>query len=202
MAWTASTRYEIAPAPSGLALVHELLNTVPAGRPRAADLLAAVDDAQSWLDEALASWSRESGLAAAQVRLVADDLEELRGLRAELQRLLALPHGGEGEGDEPVAPSVHVATAALRLDKAGRAVLEPRGQGWRYVAALVLVEVFQAQQTDTWRRLKICRNARCGTAFYDRSRNNSGVWHSTKVCGNTENLRAHRARQRARAAES
>jgi len=52
---------------------------------------------------------------------------------------------------------------------------------------------------DTWRRLKVCRNPRCQVAFFDRSRNNSGVWHSTKVCGNVENLRAHRARAKSSA---
>jgi len=34
-------------------------------------------------------------------------------------------------------------------------------------------------------------------AFFDRSRNNSGVWHDVKFCGNAANLRAFRARQRA-----
>ncbi|ULR54422.1 CGNR zinc finger domain-containing protein [Streptomyces deccanensis] len=199
MVWSASTRYEVDPAPLGLALVHDLLNTIPAGRPRAADLLDGLGDAQAWVDQALACWAQERGQAAAQVHLTESDLEELRGLRAELRRLLASRNdGGADADDQTVAPTVHVAAAAVRMDRNGRAVLEPRGQGWRYVAALVLLEVFQAQQADTWRRLKICRNTRCTTAFFDRSRNNSGVWHSTKTCGNPENLRAHRARQRVR----
>jgi predicted RNA-binding Zn ribbon-like protein len=201
MAWSASTRYEVEPAPLGLALVHDLLNTISAGRPRAADLLDDLADAQAWADQALECWAQETAQAAAQVRLTESDLEELRGLRAELRRLLAAPDGDGPHGDDAdVAPAVHVAAAALRMDRSGRVVLEPRGQGWRYVAALVLLEMFQAQQADTWRRLKICRNARCTTAFFDRSRNNSGVWHSTKTCGNPENLRAHRARQRVRTA--
>ncbi|MFG2731567.1 CGNR zinc finger domain-containing protein [Streptomyces canus] len=202
MTWSASARYEVDPAPLGLALVHDLLNTIPAGRPRASDLLDDLADAQAWLDQALSCWgAQEAGQAAVQVHLTENDLEELRGLRAELRRLLASPHGDGTAGDDnDVAPAVHVAAAALRMDRSGRVVLEPRGQGWRYVAALVLLEVFQAQQADTWRRLKICRNARCTTAFFDRSRNNSGVWHSTKTCGNPENLRAHRARQRVRTA--
>jgi predicted RNA-binding Zn ribbon-like protein len=45
--------------------------------------------------------------------------------------------------------------------------------------------------------LKVCRNPRCRVAFYDRSRNNSGVWHDVRTCGNAANLRAHRERQRA-----
>ncbi|MET7481311.1 CGNR zinc finger domain-containing protein [Streptomyces sp. NPDC005648] len=203
MVWSASTRYEVDPAPLGLALVHDLLNTISAGRPRAADLLDDLGDAQVWVDQALDSWARGTAQTAAQVRLTENDLEELRGLRAELRCLLASSDGDGPRGDDAdVAPAVHVAAAALRMDRDGRVVLEPRGQGWRYVAALVLLEVFQAQRADTWRRLKICRNARCTTAFFDRSRNNSGVWHSTKTCGNPENLRAHRARQRVRAAGS
>lgn len=198
MVWSASTRYEVEPAPVGLALVHDLLNTVSAGRPRAADLLDGLADAQTWVDQALDCWARERGQVAARVPLAEGDLEELRGLRAELRRLLASRNDdGADAGDQVGAPAVHVAAAAVRMGRDGRAVLEPRGQGWRYVAALVLLEVFQAQQADSWRRLKICRNARCATAFFDRSRNNSGVWHSTKTCGNPENLRAHRARQRA-----
>ncbi|MER5539588.1 CGNR zinc finger domain-containing protein [Streptomyces mirabilis] len=201
MAWSASTRYEVDPAPHGLALVHDLLNTIPAGRPRAADLLDDLGDAQAWVDQALGCWAQEAAQAAAQVHLTESDLEELRGLRAELRRLLASRNGDALQGGEPdMAPAVHVAAAALRMDREGRVGLEPRGQGWRYVAALVLLEVFQAQRADTWRRLKVCRNTRCATAFFDRSRNNSGVWHSTKICGNPENLRAHRARQRVRTA--
>jgi predicted RNA-binding Zn ribbon-like protein len=62
-----------------------------------------------------------------------------------------------------------------------------------------MIEMLTAQQADTWRRLKVCRNHRCQVAFFDRSRNNSGVWHSTKICGNLENLRAHRARAKSSA---
>ncbi|MGW1912965.1 CGNR zinc finger domain-containing protein [Streptomyces sp. NPDC002076] len=75
--------------------------------------------------------------------------------------------------------------------------VEPRGTGWRQVASLALMEAYQAQYTDTLRRLKSCRNTRCLTAFYDRSRNNSGVWHDVRVCGNAANLRNYRARKRA-----
>ncbi|MDX3233576.1 CGNR zinc finger domain-containing protein [Streptomyces sp. ME19-01-6] len=203
MVWSASTRYEVEPAPVGLAIVHDLLNTISAGRPRAADLLDGLSDAQAWVDQALDCWAHERGQAPAQVHLAESELEELRGLRAELRRILASRHDdAAGVDDQTVAPAVHVAAAAVRMDRNGRAVLEPRGQGRRYVAALVLLEVFQAQQADVWRRLKICRNTRCTTAFFDRSRNNSGVWHSTKTCGNPENLRAHRARQRVRTAGS
>jgi hypothetical protein len=78
----------------------------------------------------------------------------------------------------------------------GNALLEPRGDGSRRVSAIVLIETFTAQRLDTWRRLKICRNDRCAVSFYDRSRNNSAVWHDSRVCGNAIYLRASRARKR------
>ena len=49
---------------------------------------------------------------------------------------------------------------------------------------------------DIWSRLKLCRNDRCAVSFYDRSRNNSAVYHDSRVCGNAIYLRASRARKR------
>jgi predicted RNA-binding Zn ribbon-like protein len=75
-------------------------------------------------------------------------------------------------------------------------MLEPRGDGHRRVRAIVLIETFTAQRLDTWRRLKICRNELCSLSFYDRSRNNSVVYHDSRVCGNAIYLRASQARKR------
>ena len=96
-------------------------------------------------------------------------------------------------------PVLHTATASLQLDEDGLVRLEPRGTGWQRLASLVITAAFEGQRADTRRRLKTCRNPRCHVAFYDRSRNNSGVWHDVKTCGNTANLRAFRARRRAAA---
>jgi hypothetical protein len=148
-----------------------------------------VGDALPWLDGALATWAAETGRQRPEVTLTERDLDQVRALRDELKGLL----GGTEQ------PARELSSATLRLDEDGRVVIEPRGTGARLVSSLVLIEMLAAQQADTWRRLKVCRNPRCQVAFYDRSRNNSGVWHATKVCGNVENLRAHRARARAQA---
>ncbi|MFI9386392.1 CGNR zinc finger domain-containing protein [Kutzneria sp. NPDC052558] len=187
MSWPASGRYRMDAAPAGLGFVHDLLNTIPAGRPRKPDLLAEVADAQPWLDEALAVWAEQTGRPRPEVALTERDLDQVRTLRDELKGLLT---GAEATARE-------LSSATLRLDASGRVAIEPRGGGARLVSSLVLIEMLAAQQADTWRRLKVCRNARCQVAFYDRSRNNSGVWHATKICGNLENLRAHRARAKA-----
>jgi len=83
-----------------------------------------------------------------------------------------------------------------RVGPDGTARLEPRGDGHRRVSAIALIETFTAQRLDTWRRLKICRNEMCSLSFYDRSPNNSAVYHDSRVCGNAIYLRASRARKR------
>jgi predicted RNA-binding Zn ribbon-like protein len=77
--------------------------------------------------------------------------------------------------------------------------VQPTGRGARWVAGAVWAEVLLAQHDGQWTRLKICRNPVCPCAFYDRSRNNSRVWHDVRTCGNVANLRASRARRRAAA---
>ncbi|GGU47627.1 hypothetical protein GCM10010211_09520 [Streptomyces albospinus] len=196
MAWSATVRYGLDPAPGGLGLVQDLLNTVAAGASRFPDLLAGVVEAQAWADEATAQWAAVTGQRAPQVVLDADGLEELRAFRHDLQEATAKAQDAVS-GPGVLAPVLHSVTAALQLVEDGRVRLEPRGTGWRRLASLALAAAFEGQQADTRRRLKTCRNLRCRVAFYDRSRNNSGVWHDVKSCGNAANLRAYRARRRA-----
>ncbi|MFI6766038.1 CGNR zinc finger domain-containing protein [Streptomyces sp. NPDC050355] len=197
MTWPATTRYRQDPAPGGLGLVQDLLNTVAAGAPRRPDFLAALEDAQAWADEAIAEWSAVTGQPVPPVMLDADGLDGLRAFRDDLHELTA---SGQSTGAEPataVTPVLHSASAALQIGEDGLVRLEPRGSGWRRLVSLILTAAFEAQQADTRRRLKTCRNPRCRVAFYDRSRNNSGVWHDVKICGNAANLRAYRARRKA-----
>jgi predicted RNA-binding Zn ribbon-like protein len=154
------------------------------------DLLVDLDDAQRWLDSSLEAWSAETGVRQSQVVLTGRDVDKLRDLRAELKALANYAGGGDAG---PVFPS---AAIAAQVGPDGAVLLEPRGEGSRRVSAIVLIATFTAQSLDTWRRLKVCRNVHCGVSFYDRSRNNSGVWHDARVCGNAINLRASRARKR------
>ena len=47
----------------------------------------------------------------------------------------------------------------------------------------------------TWSRLKACRAGTCRWAFYDHTRNRSGVWCTMDVCGNRTKVRSFRERQ-------
>jgi len=177
---TSTGRLGIAAAPHGLRLVQDLLNTRDVGG-KVPDLLASRDLALDWL-------ITEKDLLGDLFDPPEADLDELRALRRELTAVL---HGEDAALRSPMVP------ASLVIAPTGDVRLEPAGTGPQRFSSTVWAEVFLAQQNDTWRRLKLCRNAPCSSAFYDRSRNNSGVWHDVKVCGNAVNLRASRARRRA-----
>jgi hypothetical protein len=188
MSHLATERLRLQPAPGGLALVQDLLNTRQIGL-HAFDLLGTVDGARYWLLQATDpgpdddDWARE---------LSDRDLVTLRALRTDIERLVSAGASVVGR----------VARVALVLGADGGLSLEPGGPGLSRFASAVWTQVFLAQQAGTWKRLKLCHNPPCASAFYDRSKNNSGVWHDVKMCGNAVNLRASRARRRAATAQA
>ncbi len=189
MSHLATERLRLAPAPGGLALVQDMLNTRQIGR-HALDLLGTVDGARYWLQQAQAQRPGDDGWVR---DLSEQEMTALRALRADVERLVS---EGDGHTEGPVART------ALVLSPAGELRLEPAGQGLSRFAAEVWAQVFLAQLAGTWKRLKLCHNPPCASAFYDRSKNNSGVWHDVKMCGNAVNLRASRARRREATAPS
>lgn len=191
MSWLTSERYELRTAPAGLALVQELINT-RAIASYAPDLLAERESAQRWLSDVANEWARVHDLVTPDVTLTAADPAALRGLRATFG---AMAH--REETPERPRPGADV-TARLDTDAEGQVIMVPVGSGARWLEAALWSETLLAQRADTWRRLKVCRNPECASAFYDTSRNNSGVWHNVRTCGNAANLRASRERRRAR----
>lgn len=192
--WSASHRYGLTPAPAGLGLVQDFLNTVGIGD-YGPDLLGDMERAGAWAAAAVAAWSAERGHGATPPPLTEADLPKLRAVRDTIGKLV---------NGEPVNVVANAGSASLAVSQTGAVRLEPAGSGWRWFASALWAEVLLSQRDDTWRRLKQCRNPRCDATFYDRSKNNSGVWHDVKTCGNAANLRASRARrrQRDRAAEA
>ena len=85
---------------------------------------------------------------------------------------------------------------SLVPDADGWVRMVPSGRGTRWLASALWAEALLAQQAGLWPRLKLCHNVDCRAAFFDTSRNNSGVWHDVSTCGNTANLRAFRERKR------
>jgi predicted RNA-binding Zn ribbon-like protein len=169
-------------APAGPRLVLDFLNTDRGGRP---DPLADTAGAQRWF----AGVAPEAPSASFTDR----DLRHLAELRTQLRQ--ALRRGDPAPGW--IVPAG--VSAGLRQAADGTVLASPQGSGWKLVASMLLIETWTAQTAELWPRLKVCKNDACGGAFYDRSRNNSGVWHDVLVCGNAINLRTSRARRRAAA---
>lgn len=168
-------------------MVQDFLNTRGIGD-YGPDLLADTALAGEWVADAVRAWSAARGMDVRAPALDDADLAKLRALRARIDSLVA----GEAPGGGSAVP------AALVVTDAGEVRLEPSGTGWRWLASALWAEILLSQHADTWRRIKQCHNHRCGSTFYDRSKNNSGVWHDVKTCGNAANLRASRARRRER----
>jgi predicted RNA-binding Zn ribbon-like protein len=78
----------------------------------------------------------------------------------------------------------------------GQAFLQSDHDGVKGALARLLKLVPLAQANGSWRWLKICRNAACGRAFFDTSKNHSGAWCDLGKCGNRLNARASRERRR------
>ena len=191
MSWKASARHGVREAPAGLALVQELLNT-RATMSYGLDLLAMPDDAQRWLSEALSTWTRVSGLPAPVLLLSSTDLRSLRRLRTTFENVVLAGARNQPEGSLPPAD----VPVSLVPDSDGWVRIVPTGRGTRWLASALWAEALLAQQSGLWPRLKLCNNVDCRAAFFDTSRNNSGVWHDVTTCGNTANLRAFRERRR------
>jgi CGNR zinc finger len=187
--WSASQRYKLAPAPGGLGLVQDFLNTVSIGE-YGPDLLADSAHAGAWATGAVRTWSALRGLHVQAPTLSDADAAKLRALRDTIAKLVA--------GEPPTERGTGGVSASLALSETGEVRLEPAGSGWRWLASALWGEILLSQRDGTWRRIKRCHNPQCASTFYDRSKNNSGVWHDVKTCGNAANLRASRARRRER----
>lgn len=184
-------------APGRLELVREFVNSV------------GLEDGPEQLGSpaALVGWLRErsllpSGDAGDAPDATDADLRRAVELREALRELLLSHHGDD---DAPRASAVAVVESAARrarlelrfLAPAGSAAAVPARGGIDGALGELLAIVAAAQADGTWDRLKACPWDTCKWAFYDHSRNRSGVWCSMKVCGNRAKAASFRQRRRA-----
>jgi len=173
--------------PNSLELVIDFVNTVDPDEP--SDAFSTPDGVGSWL-------VGRGLLDAASLPLRERDRRGAVALREAL-RAQMLGHNG-AETDE---------RAALELDEVARrgelgvqfradgsAPLAPRDDGFAGALAQLVVPVAEAARDGSWLRVKACRADDCQWAFYDHSRNRSGVWCDMAVCGNRAKVRAYRQR--------
>jgi predicted RNA-binding Zn ribbon-like protein len=175
----------------GLQLVQLLLNTRYGQRVRLYDL---------WPDRAaMEDWLRDQRLITDGVTVTEGDFRRTIALRESLRQLLR--RADAAAPTEEALSTIRGMAAHLllkvQLISGDEARLEPESEGVDGFLARVLAEVYAATATGTWARLKICHNGACSRAFYDRSRNRSGVWCSSGTCGNRMHARTYRqARKR------
>lgn len=172
--------------PRAVGLLQDFLNT--------ADIESETDLVST--PASLSEWLAGKGLAPAPGKL--DAVEHARTL--ELRELLrdaleATTHGG----------SARVAFARLN-QVAGRVPLRVRFGDSPHLEPVrrdapalgpILATVYDALGDEALGRLKVCRNDACRWAFYDTSRNRSGVWCTMAICGNRQKGRAYRRRHAA-----
>jgi predicted RNA-binding Zn ribbon-like protein len=174
-------------APHGLDLVIDFVNTVDIDA--GTDALATPEGMATWLAEQQLLRDATTPVSAAE------RLDALR-LREALRELMLSNSGGAGPGRAGGELERAARRGDLRVHFApsGSMSLEPGADGFAGALAQLLVPVSQALSDGSWQRVKACRASDCQWAFYDRSRNRSGVWCEMAVCGNRTKVRAYRER--------
>src|SRR4051794_10766051 len=85
---SSTSRFDLEPAPGGLSIVQDLVNTRPVAPYGVRDLLGTVADARRWADDVARSWRERTGTPADPGRIASPDLTQLRRLRREVERHL------------------------------------------------------------------------------------------------------------------
>ena len=172
--------------PHGLDLVIDFVNTL--------DLEKGADEL---VGHGLDDWFAGRELRASDARPLDDrDRRQAMRLREALRTLMLANNGGTSD-DQAFGELEQIARRGelgIHFAPNGTVTLAPSSQDFAGSLARLLVPVARASSDGTWLRVKACRANDCHWAFYDRSRNRSGVWCEMAVCGNRTKVRAYRER--------
>ena len=175
-----------AAAPGALRIVQAFLNS--------ADLEEGREDFGD--AEGLRSWISAHGLAPASIPLADEDRARAIAFREGIRdRLMA--HSGDPVPDgwvERRRNEPDTIPLLFTFGEADEPRIHPGGTGIDAVFGHLAAIIYTASVDGTWQRLKICRNDVCRWAFYDASKNRSGVWCSMAVCGARIKARSWRKR--------
>ena len=174
--------------PAELALIKAFLNS--------ADIDEGTDSFDS--AESLRAWLVERGLPGAEAQLTEIERRRVVKFREAVREVVAA-HGDAvpSAALATLAAAARTAQLIVAIDEAGQADLRPAGRGPDALLARLLADIASAQRIGTWSNLRICRHDVCRWAFFDASRNHTGVWCTMSICGNrvkSANLRRRRSR--------
>lgn len=175
-----------AAAPGPLRIVQAFLNST--------DLEDGREDFGSI--EGLRAWIVEHALAPASISLSEADRIRAVAFREGIRdRLMA--HSGDAIPDGWTDRRQHEPNAiplSFAFAEGDEPRLQPGGTGIDAVLGQLAAIIYTTSVDGTWQRLKTCRNDVCRWAFYDASKNRSGVWCSMAVCGSRIKARSWRRR--------
>ncbi|MDX6548328.1 MAG: hypothetical protein QOG33_1878 [Gaiellales bacterium] len=150
------------------------------------------------LPEGLRRWLVGRDLLAGSADVGVDDVLIAVAVREAL-RELAGANTGRVPSDAACATLDALSDASgLRphFEPGGTVALAPRAAGVGGALGRLIGIVVAAVGNGEWARLKTCRNPACRWAFYDNTRNRSGVWCDMAACGSRAKSRAYYSRQR------
>ena len=147
----------------------------------------------------LSDWLQRKSLHSERTPSI-QDVAWAIDFREALRGLVSGNSGGtpSSAAVEIVDRAARAASLGLRFHQGGAATLDPLGSGLEGAVTSVLVAMHAAMADGAWSRIKICKNPACLWAFYDRSRNRSGIWCEMAACGNRMKARRFRQRRRER----
>lgn len=173
--------------PAELALVKAFLNSTDIEE--GTDRFATAESIRAWLIE--------RDVAGTDVPWTERDRATLIAFREALRAVVAA-HGSAPppEALEIIGRAARTAPLTVEFDASGATDLRPTGLGLDELIARLLGDIASAQRIGTWPNLRVCRRDVCRWAFYDASRNHSGIWCTMSICGNrvkSANLRRRRS---------
>lgn len=174
--------------PHGLELVIDYVNTL--------DIEEQTDAISA--PEQLGAWLAEHHVLAAGTRVSQREHAGALRLREALRALMLANNEGAPGPDAAWAEIERAAREGdlgVHFEPREGVQLAPGREGAAGAIAQLLVPLAAAIGDGSWARVKACRAADCEWAFYDRSRNRSGVWCEMAVCGNRTKVRAYRTRE-------
>ena len=192
-----TTSEPVAAAPHGLSLVIDFVNTLDVET--GVDELANLEGLRTWFSERGLIEPRDAKPSERERRRAIELREALRELMLAHTEGERAAHAGAERSERAGAELDRAARAGLltvRFGADGSARVDAHGAGFDRALARLLIPIVEARADGSWERVKACRADDCMWAFYDRSRNRSGVWCDMAVCGNRTKVRAFRARGR------
>ena len=172
--------------PGAVGLLQDFLNT--------ADIESETDLVAT--PAALGEWLAAKGLLSRPAEPSAAEHARALDLRERLRDALeAITHGASPRTAFARLNQI-AGRVPLRVRFGDAAHLEPARSDAPAVGP-ILATVYDALSDEALVRLKVCRSDSCRWAFYDTSRNRSGVWCDMAICGNRQKGRVYRRRHAA-----